>query len=80
MHYVYILKSKNHPHQIYIGQTKCVEDRLSTHNNGGSTHTAKYKPWDLVCFISFLEPSKALQFEAYLKSGSGRAFLKKRFL
>lgn len=50
------------------------------HNTGGSPHTAKYKPWELVSSISFESKSKAIEFEQYLKSGSGRAFIKKRLL
>ena len=80
MHYVYILQSKTFPDQNYIGQTDDVTQRLYVHNTGGSPHTAKYKPWILVSAISFDSQEKAIKFEQYLKSGSGRAFLKKRFL
>ncbi len=34
----------------------------------------------LVSAISFDSQEKAIKFEQYLKSGSGRAFIKKRFL
>ena len=80
MHYVYILRSKNYPDQTYIGQTDDVAQRLYVHNMGGSPHTAKYKPWILISSISFENKEKAIEFEKYLKSGSGRVFLKKRFL
>jgi len=30
-------------------------------------------------FIAFTDKEKALRFEKYLKSGSGRAFIKKHF-
>lgn len=80
MHYVYILKSQRHPDKYYIGQTNDVAKRLCVHNNGGSPYTAKYKPWDLVSAISFDTQDKAIRFEQYLKSGSGRAFITKRFL
>jgi hypothetical protein len=40
--------------------------------------TAKYKPWDLIVYAPFKEEAKARQFEKYLKSGSVRAFAKKR--
>ncbi len=79
MYYVYILKSQDYPDKMYIGQTKDLTKRLYVHNNGGSSHTAKYKPWYLLTSISFETPDKALKFERYLKSGSGRAFIKKRF-
>ena len=80
MFYVYLLISQLYPEQIYIGYTKDVMQRLKTHNNGGSPHTAKYKPWDLIVFFGFANQSTALNFEKYLKSQSGRAFIKKRFL
>ena len=39
---------------------------------------AKYKPWRLFSFHYFASKETALAFEKYLKSGSGRAFAKKR--
>lgn len=78
MYYVYILKSQADPNRIYIGQTDDVTQRLYVHNTGGSIYTAKYKPWILISSISFETKKKAIEFERYLKSGSGRAFIKKR--
>ncbi|MEA1948427.1 MAG: GIY-YIG nuclease family protein, partial [Thermodesulfobacteriota bacterium] len=43
--------------------------------HGKSKHTAKYKPWELVTYTAFSERSKALSFEKYLKSHSGKAFI-----
>ncbi|MEJ2724944.1 MAG: GIY-YIG nuclease family protein [Deltaproteobacteria bacterium] len=62
-----------------IGTTSDLTSRLEAHNEGRSTHTAKYKPWKLVAYIAFSNRNKALGFEKYLKSGSGRAFAKKHF-
>jgi hypothetical protein len=45
----------------------------------GSIHTAKYKPWKLVMFLTFTEEIKARDFERYLKSQTGRLFAKKHF-
>nr|WP_283809955.1 GIY-YIG nuclease family protein [Bradyrhizobium forestalis] len=39
---------------------------------------AKFKPWKLVWYCAFPDKMKALAFETYLKSHSGRAFSKKR--
>jgi hypothetical protein len=39
---------------------------------------AKFKPWRLITSIAFSDDLKALAFERYLKTGSGRAFAKKR--
>jgi predicted GIY-YIG superfamily endonuclease len=80
MYYVYLLQSLTFPDQIYIGFTQNINKRLSNHNSGTTSHTAKYIPWKLVVSLEFEDKVKALEFENYLKSGSGRAFIKKRFL
>jgi predicted GIY-YIG superfamily endonuclease len=56
-----------------------MKDRLSTHNSGGSIHTKRDRPWELVFCMAFKNMECAKQFEKYLKSQSGRAFAKKRF-
>lgn len=78
MWYVYIIRSINFPHQEYTGATADLKRRLTEHNAGKSTHTAKYAPWELVWYCAFLDKQRALAFEKYLKSHSGRAFAKKR--
>ena len=79
MHYVYLLRSKPHPAEQYIGSTNDLRQRLLRHNRGDSPHTAKFIPWELVTYIAFQEREKAAAFEKYLKSGSGRAFAKRHF-
>ncbi len=76
-HYVYILQSINHPEKHYVGYTTDLKKRLAKHNEGGSAHTSKYKPWKIKTAIAFEEKEKALAFEKYLKSHSGRAFAAK---
>jgi putative endonuclease len=78
MHYVYQLQSIEHPIQRYVGFTSDLKKRLVAHNRGESAHTRKYAPWKLDCYHAFLEEKSAKDFEAYLKTGSGRAFAKKR--
>jgi predicted GIY-YIG superfamily endonuclease len=51
---------------------------MKAHNQGNTSHTLKYKPWRLKTAIAFTDRQKALDFEVYLKSPSGRAFAKKR--
>lgn len=80
MYFVYYLHSINHPDQIYIGFTENIDERLKAHNEGGSTHTNKFKPWELVAYLAFPSKAIALAFEKYLKSHSGRAFASKHFL
>ena len=79
MHYTYILKSISHPSQIYIGFTANLKQRLIDHNSGKSPHTNKFKPWSLDFYCAFNTEEKAINFEKYLKSGSGRSFTKKHF-
>ena len=79
MFYVYLIKSINFPDQKYIGCTDNLEERLETHNSGGSIYTKPYKPWKLIIYTAFQEENTARNFEKYLKSGAGRAFTKKRF-
>jgi predicted GIY-YIG superfamily endonuclease len=80
MHYVYIIRSLVYPNQLYIGRTGNIEQRLNEHNNGWSSHTSKYKPWELLVYIAFKDEGAAIKHEIYLKSGSGRAFVNQRLL
>jgi putative endonuclease len=80
MHYVYIIKSKKFPNKKYIGCTSDPKKRLYNHNSGTTPHTKKYVPWEIINLIGFKDKEKAIAFENYLKSGSGRAFALKRFL
>jgi predicted GIY-YIG superfamily endonuclease len=77
--YVYLIRSQTDPTQTYIGITSDLKTRMLKHNEGGSPHTAKYKPWSLVTYFAFASREKAADFEHYLKSGSGRAFAKRHF-
>lgn len=77
--YVYILRSEADESKHYVGYTQNLEKRLKKHNEGGCTHTKKYKPWKIETAIAFTDKEKALSFEKYLKSHSGRAFSRKHF-
>jgi predicted GIY-YIG superfamily endonuclease len=77
---VYVLRSTRDPARYYIGLTTNVEARLSVHNSGGSSYTAPLRPWELVATIEFASEASAVEFEKYLKSGSGRAFAKRHFV
>ena len=78
-HYVYMLQSIDHPGHWYVGMTEDIESRLKVHNAGGTPHTSKYRPWRIETAIAFRDRKKALAFERYLKTHSGRAFAKKHF-
>jgi predicted GIY-YIG superfamily endonuclease len=78
MYYVYLLESIPFSDRRYIGVTSDLSHRLKGHNEGKSSHTAKFLPWRLVTCIAFSAARKAALFERYLKSGSGHAFARKR--
>lgn len=64
---------------MYVGITHNLENRLQEHNSGESIHTDKYAPWKLMTYVCFDNKQKAIAFEKYLKSGSGRSFAKRHF-
>ena len=74
----YILKCNDGTY--YTGCSSDMIDRLNRHNNGEVKYTSSRLPVDLILTISFNDKYKAYDFEHYLKSGSGRAFMKRRFL
>ncbi|MDP2684704.1 MAG: GIY-YIG nuclease family protein [bacterium] len=79
-HIVYIIQSKNNKSYIYKGYTTNLQERLKYHNSGNSKHTSKNRPWLLIFYSSFQSKNKAIDFEKYLKTASGIAFMRKRFI
>ncbi|MBI5023455.1 MAG: GIY-YIG nuclease family protein [Candidatus Omnitrophica bacterium] len=80
-YHVYILRSKSHSDRIYIGFTSDLEHRMEDHANPkASAYTRQYAPWGLETYITFQDQQLAQEFELYLKSHSGRAFLRKRLI
>jgi putative endonuclease len=78
MKYVYLLQSLSVPTQRYVGVTTNLEKRLQAHNVGASLYTSKYRPWKVVMYLCFQDDRRAVEFERYLKTGSGQAFANKR--
>jgi predicted GIY-YIG superfamily endonuclease len=76
--YVYILQSLDTPEHFYVGSTDGLRARLKKHNAGHVSHTRKYKPWRVNTYLGFSDADRAIAFEKYLKSPSGRAFARKR--
>jgi putative endonuclease len=81
MYYTYILRSIKNPGAIYIGYTSDLKSRLA-HHNGPHNHgyTKRHAPWDVETYVAFSEEMDAKRFEVYLKSSSGKAFMKKRLI
>lgn len=76
MHYVYSLKCKD---GFYVGCTEDLKERIERHKKGNVPATANRLPLNLEFYFAIQEKYKAFEFEKYLKSGSGRAFIEKHF-
>lgn len=76
---VYILRSGLDPSRHHVGITHNLRESLEWHNHSIEGHTASLRPWSVVVTVEFPTEKQAVQFEKYLKSGSGRAFAKRHF-
>lgn len=76
---VYIIRSMKDPDRQYIGRTADIASRLASHNAGASPSTARHTPWQIVVLMQFVDERRALDFEKFLKSSSGRGFVKQYF-
>jgi len=74
--YVYFLELSNG--DIYVGSTDDLRRRIASHQQGHVISTSKYLP--LVLRSHVADKITARRLERYFKSGSGKAFAKKRFL
>jgi putative endonuclease len=77
--FVYILNSASTPTRHYTGITSNVRARLTAHNEGRCRHTSRWGPWRVIVVVAFASETRALEFERYLKSGSGCAFAARHF-
>jgi len=75
---VYILKCSDG--KFYTGCTSDLEERMSRHHAGKVPATQHRIPLVLIRYVVFSEKLKAYDFEKYLKTGSGRAVMKKRLV
>lgn len=71
---VYLLQRASDPSTRYVGVTSNLKRRIREHNAGKSPHTSKYRDWKPSVAVWFDDEARALEFERYLKSGSGSAF------
>lgn len=79
MYYTYILKSKI-DNSKYFGYTSDLKKRVREHNNLKSKYSSSKAPFILIWYCAFNEKQKAIDFEKYLKSSSGHAFVNKRLI
>jgi predicted GIY-YIG superfamily endonuclease len=79
MFYVYILKSKKDG-SYYKGITENLKKIIYDHNHGSNKYSSTKVPFELVWYCAFRDKKKALDFEKYIKQGSGFAFTNKRLI
>ena len=77
MWYVYFLQLKNV--DIYVGSTNDLGRRFSSHQAGLVLSTKQLLPVKLRSYVAVETEVLARGLERYFKSGSGKAFAKKRF-
>jgi putative endonuclease len=75
MYYIYVLRSASDG-GLYIGYSANLKKRIRQHQGGVALATSHRGPWKLIYYEAYLERDDALGRERYLKSGSGRRFLK----
>lgn len=76
MYWVYILESQMDK-SWYIGYTSNLKKRLNEHQSGYGSKTTKIKDdWGLIYCEGYKNKKDAEGRERFLKSGSGRKFLK----
>jgi len=72
MWFVYIIQCSDST--LYTGCTTDIDRRIFEHNSHKIHYTRDKTPVSLITYIAFIDKYKALEFEKYLKSGSGFAF------
>ena len=77
MFYVYSLECRD---GFYVGCTENINERLERHETGQVPATKDRLPVSLEFYFAIPDKYKAFEFEKYLKSGSGSAFIKKHLL
>ena len=77
--FIYILKSHK-DNGIYIGSTRNLYNGFNQHLKGKVKSTKSRKPLVLIYFEEFENYSDAFKRERYLKTGTGRDWIKQNVL
>jgi putative endonuclease len=77
MYYTYLLESTLDK-SWYIGYSKDLKSRFVSHNKEENIATKNERPWKLIYYEAYLNRIDAKKREMFLKSGSGRKYLKKQ--
>jgi predicted GIY-YIG superfamily endonuclease len=75
---VYILQDARK--KLYFGYSGDLKQRVENHKHKGVATTKTYSEPRLIWYCAFTDKKKALNFEEYLKAGSGHAFAKKHLI
>lgn len=78
MYYTYILRNSK-TNRYYVGYANDLKNRLKEHKSGNVKSTKSNLNYGLEWYCAFKTEKQAVAFEKYLKTGSGIAFMKKRF-
>jgi len=76
-YYVYVLRSLA-DHQLYVGFTRKLPERVEAHNRSLVPSTKKRTPFELVYWEGCLNQIDATRREKYLKTAWGKRYIKNR--
>jgi len=76
--WTYILQSKKDG-SFYVGITNRLRQRIKEHNTGRNRSTERLRPWDLIYKEKHEDYLTGRGREKYLKSGSGRNWIRETF-
>lgn len=77
MHYVYVLRSAKDAN-LYTGYTTDLRQRVADHVAGKAPSTRDRRPLQLIYYEAYLLAKDAKAREAFLKSGSGKRYIRKQ--
>lgn len=77
MYYVYVLRSVK-DRRLYIGHTHDLRRRFRKHTEGNVESTRVRRPLELIYYEACRHEQDAVLREQSLKTGFGRAYLKRR--
>lgn len=77
MFYVYVLHSEK-DRKLYTGFSNDLKNRIRYHELGKVASTKDRRPLKLIYYEAYLQEEDAESREVFLKSGSGKKFLKKQ--
>jgi len=77
VYFTYVLRSRKDG-KFYTGSTNNIDRRLKEHDRGDQKSTKSRRPFELVLKETYEIRTEAREREKYLKSGSGREFLKNK--